>query len=286
VPELPEVHTTVAGLKKTIIGKKIVDTWSDFHLNTNHGERQNIKNKKYFADFKKRVLGAKIVSVERVGKHIVINLSNGESIVVHMKMTGHLLVAGFEKEKKFIHFTLKFSDKSQLAFSDIRKFGTICVTKTETLSEHPGIAELGPDALKINSREFAERILGKKNWPIKLTLLDQSVLAGIGNIYSDEILWDGGVHPLSSSDRIPLPQVKKMYSASKKILEKSIRLGGDSMSDYINAFGEKGGFQKCHQAYRRTGEPCTKRGCGGIISRLVIGGRSSHFCSQHQIKYK
>lgn len=281
------MHTTVAGLKKTIVGKKIVDVWSDFHLNTSHGERQNIKNKKYFSDFKKRVLGAKIISVERLGKHIVINLSNGESVVVHMKMTGHLLVAGFEKEKKFIHFLLHFSDGSRLAFSDIRKFGTICVTKTAKIGEHPGIAELGPDALKIPAKEFADRIKksASRRKPVKLTLLDQGVLSGIGNIYSDEILWEAGVHPLSKSERIPLPQTKKMYAASQKILAKSIKLGGDSMSDYINAFGEKGGFQNCHQAYRRTGKKCTKRGCGGIISRIVIGGRSSHFCPAHQIKY-
>jgi formamidopyrimidine-DNA glycosylase len=285
MPELPEVHTTVAGLRKTIIGKKIVDIWSDFHLNTSHGERQNIKNKKYFGDFKKRILGAKIMSVERHGKHIVINLSNKESVVVHMKMTGHLLVAGFEKEKKFIHFTARFSDGSQLAFSDIRKFGTICVTETKNLGEHPGIAELGPDALVIEPKEFIAHIRSKKNWPIKLTLLDQSVVAGIGNIYSDEILWDAGVHPLSKPEKIPLVQLKKMHSASKKILAKSIKLGGDSMSDYINAFGEKGGFQNCHQAYRQKGKRCKKKDCRGIIERMVIGGRSSHFCPIHQKLY-
>jgi formamidopyrimidine-DNA glycosylase len=285
MPELPEVHTTVTGLRKTVVGKKIIDVWSDFHLNTSHGERQNIKNKKYFADFKKRVLGAKIISVERFGKHIVINLENLESIVVHMKMTGHLLVAGFEKEKKFIHFTLQFSDGKQMAFSDIRKFATICVSKTKNINEHPGIAELGPDALAINLGEFASRIGAKKNWPIKLSLLDQNVVAGIGNIYSDEILWYAGVHPFSKSNKVPLPQIRKMYAASKKILTKSIKMGGDSMSDYINAFGEKGGFQNCHQAYRQKGKKCKKKGCGGIIQRLVIGGRSSHFCDKHQIKY-
>lgn len=286
MPELPEVHTTVQGLKKTILGKKIVGVWSDFHVNTSHGERQNIKNKKYFSDFKKRIVDAKIVSVERFGKHIVINLSNKESVVVHMKMTGHLLVAGFEKKKKFIHFVIYFLDKTKLAFSDIRKFGTICVAKTKEISEHPGIAELGPDALKISSKEFSTRIISKRNWPIKLALLDQGVIAGIGNIYSDEILWTAGVHPLSKSSAIPKKQLSRMYSASQKILEKSIGLGGDSMSDYINAFGEKGDFQNCHQAYRQTGKKCKKKGCGGIIRRLVIGGRSSHFCDKHQTKYQ
>jgi formamidopyrimidine-DNA glycosylase len=137
----------------------------------------------------------------------------------------------------------------------------------------------------IDLKEFGERILGKKNWPIKLTLLDQATVAGIGNIYSDEILWEASVHPLSKSDKVPLPQVKKMHTAAKKILTKSIELGGDSMSDYINAFGEKGGFQNCHQAYRQKGKKCKKKGCGGIIQRLVIGGRSSHFCDRHQKLY-
>ena len=149
---------------------------------------------------------------------------------------------------------------------------------------------MGPDPLKnLGIKEFAERIKSKKYWPIKSTLMDQEVLAGIGNIYSDEILWASGVHPLSRSAKIPERVMRLMFSNCKTILNKSIKLGGDSMSDYRNAYGQKGGFQNYHKAYRKTGENCTKNSClnkiGAIIKRIVIRGRSAHFCPVHQIKY-
>jgi formamidopyrimidine-DNA glycosylase len=285
MPELPEVHTTVAGIRDRVVGKKILDAWSDFHLNTAYAHRKNLKNRSYFNGFKKRVLNAKIIGVERMGKNIILNLSNKESVVVHMKMTGHLMVENYEKENKFIHFILSLSDKTKLVLSDMRKFASVTIAKTAELREHPGIAELGPDALEVSAPEFVGRIISKRKWPIKLTLLDQSLFAGIGNIYSDEILWAAGVHPLSASIAIPKNILTKMHGHSIKILKKSIELGGDSMSDYLNAFGEKGGFQKLHKAYRQTGKKCAKPGCRGIIERIVVGGRSSHYCSLHQKRY-
>ena len=115
--------------------------------------------------------------------------------------------------------------------------------------------------------------------------MDQSVIAGIGNIYSDEILWVSAVHPLSRAGEIPDKILGVMFANTKKILKKSIRHGGDSMSDYRNAFGEKGGFQNFHKAYRKTGQKCLKSKCRGIIKRLMVKGRSAHFCPAHQIKF-
>ena len=291
MPELPEVHTTVEGLKKVVIGKTITDVWSDFHVKTAHGERSNIKNKKYFADFKKSVIGAKIKSVERLGKHVVINLSNHStsswqaknSIIVHMKMTGHLMYGASDP---FVHLIFKLRDAGNLVLSDMRKFASVCITETKEIKNHPGILELGPDPLKITFEEFRARIKSA-SWrrPIKTALMDQSVIAGIGNIYSDEILWVSAVHPLSRAGEIPDKILGVMFANTKKILKKSMRHGGDSMSDYRNAFGEKGGFQNFHKAYRKTGQKCEKSGCGGIIKRLMVKGRSAHFCPAHQIKF-
>lgn len=285
MPELPEVHTTVEGLKKTIVGKTITDVWSDFHIGTAHGHRNNLKNKNYIKNFKKSAVGAKIKNVERRGKNILIHLDNKNTVVVHMKMTGHLMVKNYEKEKKFIHFIVYLSGNKNLVLSDMRKFASVCVVKDSELENHEGLSFLGPDPLKIKLKEFEKRIKAKKSTPIKKVLLDQRVVAGIGNIYSDEILWASAVHPLSLASKIPEKILKNIFKNTKIILNKSIKLGGDSMSDYLNAFGEKGGFQRCHRAYRRTGQNCPKRNCGGIISRMVVGGRSSHFCPKHQIKY-
>lgn len=306
MPELPEVQTTVSGLSRVIIGKTIKEIWSDFHINTAHGERKNIKNKKYFDNFKKLLIGSRIKSIERRGKHIIINLSNSNSIIVHMKMTGHLMVGRYKKlgsvwlpvedgplkdpYNKFIHLVISLSDGKHLVLSDMRKFASVCVVKTDGIDKHPGILELGPDPLKITDpKQFRDGIKSKRNWPIKAVLMNQEVLAGIGNIYSDEILWTSSVHPLSRSNKIPDKVIDLIFKNSKIILKKSISLGGDSMSDYRNVFGERGGFQNIHKVYRKIGTRCTNNNCknkiSAIIKRIVVKGRSAHFCPIHQVKY-
>lgn len=338
MPELPEVQTTVSGLKKAIIGKTIRDIWSDFHIKTTHGYRSNLKNENYYQEFKRKAIGAKIISVERKGKNILIGLNNKHTIVVHMKMTGHLMVGKYKRATKrkvrctnskknkethtrstvsqqrgrdqdvwvatedgplqdshnqFIHFVATLSgstssssiNATHLVLSDMRKFASVCIVQNDKLFMHEGLSSLGPDPLDLGRDQFIERIRGRSDTPIKKVLLDQSVLAGIGNIYSDEILWASAVHPLSRRAKIPKSVFSRIYSSMKKILNKSIKLGGDSMSDYRNAYGKKGGFQNFHKAYRKTGEKCPKPGCRGIIKRITVGGRSSHFCPLHQIRY-
>jgi formamidopyrimidine-DNA glycosylase len=340
MPELPEVHTTVEGLRKAIIGRTIRSIWSDFHIGTAHGHKKNLKNEIYYKDFAKKAIGSKIKSVERRGKNILIHLSNRHTIIVHMKMTGHLMVGDYQfqnyisslstrknlrafrfarsvelrttrsennfgiwksvkkgplsdPQNQFIHFVATLSGGSSetsghgnhLVLSDMRKFASICIVKDDGIPEHEGLASLGPDPFDMDKKKYIEKIHSKRHTPIKKVLLDQSVIAGIGNIYSDEILWDSAVHPLSRSSNIPDKAVLKMYNSMRKILTKSIKLGGDSMSDYRNVLGMKGGFQNFHKAYRRTGQKCPKSGCGGIIRRITVGGRSSHFCPIHQKKY-
>ena len=294
MPELPEVHTTVEGLKKVIIGKTIKDVWSDFHLNTAHGHRKNLKNKKYFENFKKTAIGSKIKDVRRIGKNVLIDLNPSTSsrqantIVVHMKMTGHLMASGYNTKDPFnghIHFRLSFADGEEMVLSDTRKFASVCLAETKNLSGHEGLKDLGTDALTISFKEFEEKIKRKKNWPVKSALMDQTTLAGVGNIYSDEILWQTSVHPLSKPNKIPDKKLGEIFKEMKRILRFSIKKGGDSKSDYRNALGEKGGFQNFHQAYGRKGKRCEKSKCRGIIERMVVRGRSSHFCLTHQKIY-
>jgi len=293
MPELPEVHTTVEGLKRFIIGKTIKNVWSDFYVRAKYGRKNpphrlaGIKNKKYFEKFKKTVVGAKIKSLDRLGKNILINLNNGYTIIVHMKMTGNLMY-GLYPENRFIHLIFSLSDGKNLVLSDMRKFASVDFCKTNEINIHERVGKLGPDPLdkKFNAKKFFDILQNKKSWPIKSTLLDQKSLAGIGNIYSDEILWQAGIHPLSKANKIPMEKVREIFKAMQKILKLSIKEGGDSKSDYRNAFGGKGNFQNFHKAYGRKGEECPKPKCGGIIERTVINGRSAHFCPKHQIIYK
>src|SRR3989344_2860438 len=252
MPELPEVHTTVEGIKRVAVGKTITDIWSDFHIKTAHGERQTLKNKKYYENFRKIVKGKKIIGAERRGKNILINLNNLYTIVIHMKMTGHVMYgkykfknssvnepceprrseheefsskkisvresrrnfgtwAAIEKwplqdpYNQYIHFVISLSDGKHLVLSDMRKFASVTISKTSELHLHDSIEALGIDPLdkKLNPRLLREIIYKRKNMPIKSALLDQTGLAGIGNIYSDEVLWETGIHPLSPAFRIP-----------------------------------------------------------------------------------
>ncbi len=298
MPELPEVTTTVNGLNEVLPNLTIRDVWTDYFLRTTHKRLDTIKNEKYFKNFKKQIIGEKVKVVERRGKNILIHSSHNKTILIHMKMTGHLLYGKYNfdgkiwksKEKflsdpfnQFIHFVVGFSNGKQLAFSDMRKFAKVILFKTDERDELSDIKNLGPEPLNGLSLEVFKKQLSKRpNKKIKTVLIDQEILAGIGNIYSDEILWTVGIHPERLVKNIENDEFKKMYDAMKKVLKKGVEMGGDSMSDYRNIYGKKGNFQNSHKAYRRTGQNCLKPGCKGKIIRKIIGGRSAHFCSIHQ----
>ena len=286
MPELPEVETTVRGLKKEVIGLKILDVWTDLKTKDKR-KSDTVANPKYFLFFKKEVKNKKILSIERRAKNILVHLSNDKTILVHMKMTGNLLFNSSERNitNKFIHFIFYLSDKKYLAFSDIRKFGKVTLLNTKKLYASKHLQNLGPEPLDKNFifKIFKERLSKKPNGKIKTVLMDQSVLVGIGNIYSDEILWHASIHPERKVKSLKEKELKKIFHWIKKILEEGISFGGDSMSDYRNIYGLKGDFQMHHEAYRRTGEKCRKKRCRGVIIRKVINSRSAHFCGIHQI---
>ena len=285
MPELPEVETTVRGLRKAIKGLVIKDVWTD--LNTkDKRQKGNIANPKYFKTFKKNVVGKKVLSVERRAKNILINISGGKTILVHLKMTGHLLYGKYKQDpiNRFIHFTMTFNNKKKLYFSDMRKFGKITLLDTKVAHDTKHLNNIGPEPL---DKKFTIEILKKRlsaSWrrKIKTVLIDQSVIAGIGNIYSDEILWRAGVHPERKASKLKNTEISLIFKAIKETLAKGIDFGGDSMSDYRNIHGLPGKFQLHHEAYRRTGEKCRKLNCKSIIKRKVVNGRSAHFCSVHQ----
>ena len=289
MPELPEVETTVRGLRRTILGLTIKDVWTNLATKDKR-QRDAVANTAYFKVFKKSVKNKKIKSIERQAKNILINLSDNKTILIHMKMTGHLL---FNNKDKFVHVvfnlspsaSLRIKTKNYLAFSDMRKFGKITLLDTKTAHNSKHLKDIGPEPLDKNftAKKLEERFKRKPNGKIKTVLMDQTIVAGIGNIYSDEILWQVGVPPERKIAKIKETEFKEIFKAMQKILLKSIKFGGDSMSDYINISGKKGKFQFHHEAYRRTGEKCRKNGCKGIIKRKMINGRSAHFCSVHQI---
>lgn len=298
MPELPEVTTTVKGLNEVLSHLTITDVWSDYFVNTKSVAQNTIKNKKFFEYFKKEVTGETFISAERRAKNILIHLSGNKTILIHMKMTGHLLYGTYsfaknkwiaEEEKlkdpfnQFIHFTLSLSNGKTLAFSDMRKFAKVTLFETDTKDDHIDLKHLGPEPLSHLTKETLTTQLSKKpNGLIKTVLMDQTIVAGIGNIYSDEILWMSGIHPERKVHTLTVSEIKKMFTSMIEVLHTGIELGGDSMSDYRNIYGERGGFQNSHKAYRRTKQPCLKKGCSGIIVRKVIGGRSAHFCNIYQ----
>jgi formamidopyrimidine-DNA glycosylase len=198
-------------------------------------------------------------------------------------MTGYLFYGKYSKIK-FAHVIFTLSNKHYLVFSDARKFGKMVLLDTKMAHNSKHLNALGPEPLdkQFTLNDFKSRIKTKLNSKIKTVLMDQSVVVGIGNIYSDEILWLAGIHPARKVSKITDAEFKKMFEAMKKTLSKGIYFGGDSMSDYKNIYGLPGKFQLHHHAYRRTGEKCQKKNCKGIIKRLVIGSRSAHFCSVHQ----
>jgi formamidopyrimidine-DNA glycosylase len=300
MPELPEVHTTTEGLKKNIKGLTIKTVWTDYYKKTTSKAKNNIKNKSFFEKLKKEIVGKKVIDAQRRGKNILVHIEGGKTLLIHMKMTGHLLYGNYEFDSKnwiakddgplkdpfnkFIHFLIGFKNGKSLAFSDMRKFAKITLFETKNKESHPDLSVLGPEPLaKLDFYTLKKQLYKKPSGKIKTILMDQTVLAGIGNIYSDEILWASSIHPERIVKNITDNEIKKILKNTVAILNKSISLGGDSMSDYRNIDGVKGLFQNSHKVYRQTNKKCQKKGCNGVIKRKIIGGRSGHFCPKHQI---
>jgi formamidopyrimidine-DNA glycosylase len=268
LPELPEVETIVRDLRQDIVGRTIVEAR---FINRTVWRRG--------APSKKALAGARIVSIERKGKNILVGLDNDRALVVHLKMTGRLTYQRHSDEmRKHTHLVIDL-DIGQIRFNDTRRFGYLDLASMEELASLDYLSIIGPDALSISKADFIE-LVRSKNRIVKSLLLDQTILAGMGNIYSDEALFLAGVHPRRVSSSLSRERAGRLHEAMISLLEKAIGARGSSMNDYVDARGEKGSFQNQHLVYGREGKPCAK--CGRAIRREVIGSRSAHFCAKCQ----
>lgn len=258
MPELPEVESVVRSLAPRLPGRKILS--AEFH-----SKHVTPGNRKALAA---RMAGRTIVSVKRRGKFIVITLDQG-MFTVHLGMTGKLLLDAPIGTHAHGIFSL---DDGVLVYDDPRQFGSI--------EWNPSLDEkLGPEPLEIGAADFVAR-LKKRSTRMKALLLDQSFVAGIGNIYADEILYAAQVHPLALASRVSKPRALLVHQAMREILQLAIEHRGSSISDYVDADGQRGGFQLLHNAYAREGEPCLR--CFGRIRKILVAQRGTHYCPKCQ----
>lgn len=287
MPELPEVQTIVNDLNKKVRGLTITDVWTDW-------PKYFKRSSGGFEGFEKVVKNKKIEKVWRVGKNIIFGMHGNKDMLIHQKMTGHILVGKWkfrdkkwvvsekgllaEKVNGYIHAMFWLSSGAMMALSDLRKFAKILLFNDGDLKNLEDVKNIGPDLL-MPSFKFGEfkSLITKKRGVIKKVLMDQSIISGIGNIYADEILFAVKVHPLKRAENLSDEELKLIFNASKNILKKAIKLRGTSTSDFRDTSGKAGSFGAVLKVYQREGKKCP-RNCDGIIKRIKIGGRSAHFC--------
>jgi formamidopyrimidine-DNA glycosylase len=284
MPELPEVQTIVSDLNKKLKGHMIKKIWTDWPKSFDPS----------VIAVKNSVLEKKIIGVRRRAKNILIDFVGNVTMLVHLKMTGHLLYRNRDWKKKaikdnpfndpFNQFvrTIFYLDKNmELAFSDLRRFGEIKIFKTSEEDSIPRLQKLGPEPL---GRSFTytklQKSLQNKNGLLKSVLLNQEVISGIGNIYADEILWDAKLNPKKKANTLTSKQKEHLYASIKKILKKAVEYRGTSISDYRDALGNEGNYQKIRKAYKRVGENCFR--CKTILRGTKVNNRGTTYCPSCQ----
>jgi len=269
MPELPEVETAVRALRPQIIGRRVVGTRLHW---PRHIDRPDL------LEFQARINGLTFLKVHRRAKFIVFNLDQGETLLVHLRMTGHLaIVSSLETEDKHSHTVFELDNGQELRFRDTRKFGRVY------LVEDPAevLGDLGPEPLEpsFTPEVFQQMIVNRKRI-VKPCLLDQRVIAGIGNIYADEALFHAGVHPTRRTDTLTNDEITALHKGIREVLLLGIEREGASISTYLKPDGEKGEMQNEVKVFRRTGQTCFR--CGHTIERMTLGGRSTHYCPSCQ----
>jgi len=293
MPELPEVETVVRGLQKSVLGRKILSVWI--------GKSDFIDNPDEFF----RLSGQKIAAIERFGKFMLLRLTNGEesaaaetetvvaveesaasrerkayaaSLLVHLGMTGQIAPSAADIPlEKHTHVSLTLDDGRELRYTDARRFGRMAYLTADLLARE--IAGAGADPLEVSAAEFAERVRSR-NARIKALLLDQGVFRGVGNIYADESLWRAKIHPARVGVKLTEKEAQTLRRVLQEILNRAIVMRGSSISDFLDANGEPGEYQRHHRAYGREGKPCYR--CRTPIRRTIVAGRSSYFCPKCQ----
>jgi formamidopyrimidine-DNA glycosylase len=242
------------------------------------------------------MVDAKVLDVKRRAKVLIVNLSSEYSLVIHLKMTGQLVYVGKKRfgaghpskslvgelPDKSTRVVLDFKDGSKLFFNDQRKFGWMRLLPTIEVPLIDFMQKVGPEPLEddFTVDRFIERLMTRKNSPIKAVLLDQTVLAGVGNIYADESLWAAKIHPSTSVSKVSKPKLVALYSALRNILKLSIEKGGSTDRNYVDAKGKKGSYLTFAQVFRKQGQPCPR--CGTEIIKIRVAGRGTHICPKEQ----
>jgi len=287
MPELPEVETVRRGLNRLIKGKIFKSVNSD--------NPKSFPNSK--VDVDNFLLGSKVITVRRRAKVLMIDLASRYTLVIHLKMTGQLVFVGDERfgaghpndslisslPDKSTHVEFFFTDCSKLYFNDQRKFGWVKLVPTEEVGNIPFIKKLGPEPLEddFSSLQFIERFKKRSRTSIKAAILDQSVIAGVGNIYADESLWGAMIHPSRIVGSITESEFINLYTEVRRVMNLSIEKGGSTDKNYVDAEGNKGSYLKFANAFRREGKSCPR--CGTEIIKLRVAGRGTHICPECQV---
>jgi formamidopyrimidine-DNA glycosylase len=271
MPELPEVETIARGLRSNILGKKI----NLVKLFSPKIDKDN------YPGWLDDLTGRRFIDVRRRGKNILIDLSQDKTLWVHLKMTGQFyhMPENVPLGKHNLMVFYMTGDDCTLRFNDPRRFGRVRLFPTDEIMQQPGLANLGPESLGIPKSEFIALFKASRRM-IKPALLDQTFLAGLGNIYADESLYAARLHPRKSTDRITIRKLGNLHGVVQRILKRAIRLMGTSVNTFAGINGQTGAFQKCLLVYGREGQLCRK--CGTKIRREKIGSRSAHYCPRCQ----
>jgi formamidopyrimidine-DNA glycosylase len=267
MPELPEVETTVRGLARVLQGRRIARV---------EVRRPDLR-RALPADLGQRLTGAHVAGLRRRAKYGLIDTDRGDTLVFHLGMSGKWRVDPTEIEKHD-HFIIETDEGRRLALNDPRRFGSLDLVATDALERWPPFKALGPEPLELDARELQRRLAGRSA-AIKLLLLDQRIVAGLGNIYVCEALHRAGIHPGRAGGSISLNRLKRLVPAIHDVLAEAIEAGGSTLRDFASPDGELGYFSKRFAVYDREGQQCA---CGGSVRRIVQGGRSTFYCPKCQ----
>ena len=267
MPELPEVETTVRGLAKVLQGRRLTSV---------EARRPDLR-RALPVDLGQRLTGARVIGLGRRAKYGLIDTDRGDSLVFHLGMSGHWRVDPIETGKHD-HFILETDEGRRVALNDARRFGSLDLVPTVDISDWPPFKALGPEPLDLDPRDLHRRLSGRTA-AIKLLLLDQRLVAGLGNIYVCEALYRAGIHPKRAGGSVSLERLRKLVPAIHAVLAEAIEAGGSTLKDFVSPDGELGYFSKAFAVYDREGKPCA---CGGTVRRIVQGGRSTFYCPKCQ----
>lgn len=267
MPELPEVETTVRGLSKVLKGRGI----------TRVEARRGDLRRAFPVDLGQRLTGARVVDLRRRAKYGIIDTDRGDSLVFHLGMSGRWRIDPSALEQHD-HFLMETDNGRRLVLNDPRRFGSLDLVRSDELEGWSVFKELGPEPLDIAPEELKRRLAGRSA-PIKLLLLDQRVIAGLGNIYVCEALFRAGIHPERKGGSISLRRIERLVNAIGAVLREAIAAGGSTLRDFASPDGELGYFSKTFAVYDREGLECS---CGGRVKRIVQGGRSTFYCARCQ----